>query len=69
VLLSTHGPAALGRAKTDAGGTCGFSLPVDVAPADLYITVHHDEFNPRHLRLDGTPVIEDIRALLYGAGS
>jgi|CXWL01.1.fsa_nt_gi hypothetical protein len=69
VLLSTHGAAALGRAKTDAGGTCGFSLPVDVAPSDLYITVRHDEFNPRHLRLDGTPVIEDIRALLYGGAT
>ncbi len=69
VILSTHGAAVLARAKTDAGGTCGFSLPVDVARADVYITVHHDDFNARHLRLDGTPVIEDIRALLYGASS
>jgi hypothetical protein len=28
--------------------------------------VHHDDFNPRHLRLDGTSVGEDLRAVLYG---
>jgi len=28
--------------------------------------VHHDDFNPRHLRLDGTPVREDPRLVLYG---
>jgi hypothetical protein len=66
VTLSAAGAKVIGRAKTDSGGTCGFSLPVDVAPEDLYVTVHHDDFNPRRLRLDGTPVVEDIRALLYG---
>ena len=32
----------------------------------MFVTVHHDDYNPRHLRLDGTPVREDIRAVLYG---
>ncbi len=66
VTLSGHGGKALARAKTDAGGTCGLPLPPNVDPADLYATVHHDGYNPRHLRLDGTPVREDLRALLYG---
>jgi hypothetical protein len=66
VTLSTHNAKVLARAKTDAGGTCGIPLPLDVAPQDMFITVHHDEYNARHLRLDGTPVREDIRKLLYG---
>jgi hypothetical protein len=66
VTLSAQGARILARAKTDAGGTCGLALPVDVEPDDLYVTIHHEDYNPRHLRLDGTPVVEDIRALLYG---
>jgi hypothetical protein len=65
VTLTGAGAKVLARAKTDAGGTCGLPLPVSVDPDDLYVTVHHDDYNPRHLRLDGTPVIEDLRSLLY----
>lgn len=65
VTLSTHGAQSLAHAKTSAGGTCGIPLPLDVAPTDMFITVQHPEYNTRHLRLDGTPVREDIRALLY----
>ena len=57
----------LSRATTDAGGTCGLPLPASVAPEDLFVTVEHDDYNPRRLRLDGTPVREDLRRLLYGA--
>ncbi len=66
VTLSGHGAKVLARARTDAGGTCGLPLPVDAGPSDLFVTVHHDGYNPRHLRLDGTPVREDLRELLYG---
>jgi hypothetical protein len=69
VTLSGPGSKVLSRAKTDVGGTCGFPVPANVEPADLYITVHHEDYNPRHLRLDGTPVMEDLRQLLYGARS
>jgi hypothetical protein len=65
VVLSTHNATVLARAKTDSGGTCGLPLPLDVESADLFVTVHHDDYNPRHLRLDGTSVREDIRSLLY----
>jgi len=68
ITLATHGAKVLAHAKTDAGGTCGLPLPIDVAPEDLYIIVQHDDYNLRRLRLDGTPVHENLRALLYGAG-
>jgi hypothetical protein len=66
VTLSGHNATVLARATTDAGGTCGLPLPLDAAKDEMYVTVHHAEFNPRHLRLDGTSVIEDIRSMLYG---
>lgn len=68
VTLSTHNAKVLARAKTDGGGTCGIPLPLDVSPEEMYVTVHHPEFNARHLRLDGTAMREDLRKLLYGAG-
>lgn len=67
ITLMGSGPKTLGRATTDRGGTCGLALPVDAEPADLYLLVQHEDFNTRRLRLDGTPVVEDIRSLLYGA--
>jgi hypothetical protein len=66
VTLSGAGARVLTRATTDAGGTCGLPLPPSVDPDELCVTVHHDDFNPRHLRMDGSPIVEDIRASLYG---
>ena len=66
VTLSTHNAKVLARATTDTGGTCGLPLPLDVAPDEMYIIVQHAGYNIRRLRLDGTPIREDIRALLYG---
>jgi hypothetical protein len=66
VTLSGHGGRVLARARTDEGGTCGLPLLPDADPGELYVTVHHDDYNPRRLRLDGTPLREDLRALLYG---
>jgi predicted AlkP superfamily pyrophosphatase or phosphodiesterase len=68
VALSSarEGGHAIARATTDAGGTCGLPLPPDIEPQDLYVLVQHDDYNPRRLRLDGSPVREDLRAILYG---
>jgi hypothetical protein len=66
VTLSTHNARVLGRTKTDSGGTCGLPLQIEIEPADMFVTIHHDEFNGRHVRLDGTPVREDLRERLYG---
>jgi hypothetical protein len=31
------------------------------------LAVHHPDYNPRHLRLDGTNLAIDLRQALYGA--
>ncbi len=67
ITLSGRGAKVVGRASTDSGGTCGLALPVDAEPGELYLTIHHEDFNARRLRLDGTAIVEDIRGLLYGA--
>ena len=66
VVVSGPGAAVLARARTDAYGVAGVPLPPDLAPQEIVVSVQHDGFNPRHLRLDGTNVVEDPRKLLYG---
>ena len=55
----------LAEAKTDGFGVAGLPLPVGEAPGSLVIRVEHEQFNTRHLRLDGTNVVEDPRAVLF----
>ena len=43
----------------------GLPLPVDLSPHEVVLSVHHDDFNPRHLRLDDSSVVEDLREFLY----
>jgi hypothetical protein len=66
VVLSGRNASVLARASTDAGGTCGLPLPLDVEPDEMYMLVQHADYNPRRLRLDGTPMRDDLRAVLYG---
>ena len=54
------------RCSTNAAGIAGFSTPADVAPRDIVVSVHHPDYNPRHLRLDGTNLVVDLRRALYG---
>jgi hypothetical protein len=61
----SHGTQVLARAQTDDYGVAGFPLPVDLPAGEVVITVHHDDYNPRHLRLDGSNVVLDLRELLY----
>ena len=56
----------LAEARTDTFGVAGLPLPVDADPARLVVSVHSDGFNPRHLRLDGSNVVEELRERLYG---
>ena len=65
VRAIAHGKT-LAEAKTDAFGLAGLPLPVDLDPMDLVVAVHHDAFNSRHLWLDGSNVVEDLRRALYG---
>jgi len=56
----------LARARSDSYGVAGVPLPADLPPDEVVIAVHHDDYNPRHLRLDGSNVVLDLRELLYG---
>jgi len=65
VVVSGPGAAVLARATTGRYGVAGVPLPPDLEPQEAIISVHHDGFNTRHLRLDGTSVLPDLRKLLY----
>jgi hypothetical protein len=69
VVVSGRGAAVLARARTDRHGVAGVPLPPDLAPQEVVLSVHHDQFNPRHVRLNGTSVVLDLRELLYGRGN
>jgi arylsulfatase A-like enzyme len=58
--------SVIAEAKSDAFGACGLPLPAGEDPEHMIVRVEHERFNTRHLRLDGTNVIEDIRERLYG---
>ncbi len=68
VKVIGHNAAVLAEATTDAFGLAGLPLPVDADPEAIVLSVHHENFNPRHVRLDGSNVIENVRERLYGAG-
>jgi hypothetical protein len=58
----------LAEGKSDAFGMAGLPLQVGEDPASLIVRVEHERFNTRHLRLDGTNVVEDPHHRLYGRG-
>jgi len=62
----SHSHQVLAHARTDDYGVAGVPLPVDLPEHEIVIAVHHDGYNPRHLRLDGSNVVLDLRELLYG---
>jgi hypothetical protein len=55
----------LAKGRTDANGMYGFATPSDVPSADITVSVHADGMNVRHVRLDGSSLRLDLRALLY----
>jgi hypothetical protein len=69
VSVSDAGGRVLARARTNNVGVAAVPLPADLPPEDVLITVHHDDYNTRHLRLDGSSVAPDLRELLYGRSS
>lgn len=66
IMVSGPGGDVIARATTDAGGVAGVPLPVEIAAHDVVVTVHHNDYNHRHLRLDGTNIAIDLRDALYG---
>jgi len=66
--VTVHGPngLVLARLRTDAAGTATLGTPADLSSTDLVLSIRHADFNPRHLRLDGTNIAVDLRGALYG---
>jgi hypothetical protein len=54
------------RGRTGAGGVFGFSTPSEIASERIALSVRHEGFNPRRIRLDGKRLAVDLRAALYG---
>jgi hypothetical protein len=67
VEVVAPGARVLAKGKTDDFGVAGLPLSVGEDPAALIVRVEHEKFNTRHLRLDGTNVVEDPRSVLYGS--
>jgi hypothetical protein len=66
VVLGESSGSPLAEAQTNDLGMAKLSLPTDVPRESLLLSVESEHFNPRHLRLDGTSVVEDLRRALYG---
>ena len=66
VELLSERQQRLATVVTNELGIAGFATPPDVPPEKIVVCVHHPDFNPRHLRLDGTNLAIDLREELYG---
>lgn len=66
-VRAPHG-TVIATAATNGAGVVGFATPADVAHHDIVVAVQHPQFNPRHLRLDGSNIALDLRRELYGNG-
>ena len=65
VKLLTSDGEILGEATTSSMGIAAFATPGNLLDKDLRLEVTHADFNPRTMRLDGAPLHDDIRKLLY----
>ena len=69
VVVSGPDGEVVASVRTDGYGVAGVSLQVETPPEGLLISVEHEDYNPRHLRMDGSSVVEDLRELLYGGST
>jgi len=65
VKLTDASGAMLGEATTSASGIAAFATPGNLRDEDLRLKVEHADFNRRTLRVDGAPLHDDLRKLLY----
>jgi Type I phosphodiesterase / nucleotide pyrophosphatase len=66
VVVRGPDESAIATLTTNAAGVAGFATPADVVCRDIVVVVRHADFNPRHVRLDGSNVAVDLRRELYG---
>jgi hypothetical protein len=68
VIVHAPRDRLIAHLETNAAGIAGFATPVDVPPHEMAVSITHPDFNPRHVRLDGTNLAIDLRRELYGIG-
>jgi len=66
VRVHSHPDSVLAREVTNEAGIAGFATPADVRARDIVLSVHHPDYNPRRVRLDGSNLAIDLRRELYG---
>ncbi len=66
VIVHTRPDHVIARLQTTDAGVVGFASPPDIEPSAIALSVRHPDYNPRHLRLDGTRIGIDLREQLYG---
>ena len=66
VVLGESSGSSLAEAETNDIGVAKLSLPTHVESDRFVLSIASERFNPRHVRLDGTNVVEDLRRALYG---
>jgi hypothetical protein len=66
ISVVSHQGQVVAEGVTDDFGVCGLPLPAGESPEHMVVRIEHERFNTRHLRLDGTNVVEDIAKRLYG---
>ena len=64
--MPTDPARSVTKVVTNEAGIAGFATPADVAAAHIVVSVRHPDYNPRHLRLDGSNLVIDLRSALYG---
>ena len=69
VTVSEEDGNVLASVTTDDFGVAGVPLPADLPPEKIRVSVRHDDYNPRHVRLDGANDALDLREVLYSASS
>jgi hypothetical protein len=66
IIVSGHDGEVLTNANADSGGVAVVPIPADRTNDQVIITVMHQDYNARRLRLDGSSVVLDLREVLYG---
>ena len=66
ILVHSQPHTVLAREVTNEAGIAGFATPADVRASDIVLSVHHPDYNPRRVRLDGSSLTIDLRRELYG---
>ena len=65
IIVHTHPDNVIAHLQTNEAGVAGFATPADVKPSEIGLSIRHPDFNPRHVKLDGTSIAIDLRAHLY----